>query len=288
MSPTQRYVLCFTIVALLGVGSATSAGAQGNCSIRFGSTTCATKMDGQTTALLSDLANCAGIGTETTHPISYYSWSALGIPAGCAATGSTTTIPVTVCFNSDSHSYGASKDPATNNPYQWTVMASCPGFVAKPVHLVIKSFHLDYSSMKASTNPTTPCSVSIDSNLVVANEGTADYVGGYSDALIFESCSSSLPLTCGGINSGALPPTYQLAKGASVTYTPVSTAQKGPFTVDCSPPSPNHVILGGPMVAKWSSCRSNITCDPGFAVATEDMLSVCFAAKRKQLLSACH
>lgn len=284
----RKLVFTFMIVAaLLSFGSTTSAETQGNCSIRFGSTTCATKVDGQTTSIGSDLANCASIGTETAHPISYYSWSALGIPAGCAATGSTTTIPVTVCFNSDGRSYGASTDPATNNPYQWTVMASCHGFVAKPVHLVIKSFRLDYSSMKASTNPTTPCSVSINSNLVVANEGTANYAGGYNDALIAESCSSSLPLTCGGIIWGASVPIYQLAKGGSVTYTPASTAQKAPFTVDCSPPSPNHMILGGSIVAKWASCRSDITCGPGFAVATEDMLSVCFAAKKKQLLSAC-
>lgn len=158
---------------------------------------------------------------------------------------------------------------------------------AEPVHLVIKSFNLDFSSMR-NTNPTTPCSIAIDSNLVVANEGTADYRGGYNDALIAQSCSSTVPLSCGGIIWGASVPIYQLAKGASVTYTPTTTAQKAPFTVNCSPPSPNYTVLGGSIVAKWASCRAGITCDPGLAVATEDLLTVCPAAKQKNLLSACH
>jgi hypothetical protein len=166
-------------------------------------------------------------------------------------------------------------------------MASCPGFVAKPVHLVIKSWHLDFSSMK-SAGASSPCTIDIDSKLVVTNAGTADYAGGFNDASFSQSCGSNAQWGCGNQGWGGQAAIFQLAQGASVTYTPSSTGQKAPFHVDCSPPSASKTVHGGSYLAKWASCRPDITCNPGFAVATEDLLSVCFAAKNSQLLSACH
>ncbi|MFY9825970.1 MAG: hypothetical protein WAM82_31660 [Thermoanaerobaculia bacterium] len=276
----RRVTVPLTVLLLSGIASSASAG---NCSIHFGSTSCADRVDGQSLSIINSVSDCTSLGTETPNPIAAAPGATAGIAAGCTATGSTTTIPVTVCFNSDPQSFGASHD-ANGAPLQFTVMASCPGFKAKPVHLVIKSWHLDFSSMRP-TGPSAPCGIDVDSTLVVANVGKAAFSGGFIDAAVLQKCANTEPWGCGNQGWGGQVPVYQLAAETTVTYNP-STSQKAPFHVDCSPPSPNKTVHGGSYVATWGACKDTITCDPGFAVATEDLLSVCAAGK--SLLSACH
>jgi hypothetical protein len=270
-----RKIAIFAVTVIL-VGLASSASG-GNCSIHFGSTICAAGVDPQSLSIINSLSDCTNIGTENPNPIKATPGAANAIVAGCTATGSTTTIPVTVCFNSDPQSFGASLD-SHGVPLQFTVMASCPGFKAKPVHLVIKSWHLDFATMKLS-NQASPCRLDIESTLLVANVGKGNYTGGFNDALVAWKCASTQPYSCGNQSPGGLMPIFQLGPESTTT-------KKISFHVDCSPPSPSVTITGGSVVATWDPpCRANITCDPGFPVATEDLLLVCGAGEK--LLSAC-